>query len=165
MNDVKTSYLLWMACFFGVAGLQRLYNRKILTGLLWLVTGGLFGVGQLLDLVLIPSMVDEHNARARERFGVSPYGIPLQPAVTTVVHDPNSAIPVPARPTREQMMLRLLQAAQTKGGKLSVSQAVLTTEYSFTEVQETLQEMVKMGYVAIENDPETGVVVYDFVEL
>lgn len=37
--------------FFGVAGLHRIYTGKIFTGLLWMVTGGLFAIGTLVDLI------------------------------------------------------------------------------------------------------------------
>ncbi|MEL6322067.1 MAG: NINE protein [Cyanobacteria bacterium J06626_14] len=63
MNNINKSYLLWMLVFLGFAGIHRLYNRKILTGILWLLTFGLFGVGQIIDLFAIPGMVDEYNAR------------------------------------------------------------------------------------------------------
>jgi hypothetical protein len=36
-----------------LAGLQRFYVGKIGTGILWFVTGGLFGIGQLIDVILI----------------------------------------------------------------------------------------------------------------
>ncbi len=54
MNRVGTAYVLWLGGLFGIAGLHRLYNGKIWTGLLWLFSGGLFGVGQLADLLFIP---------------------------------------------------------------------------------------------------------------
>jgi serine/threonine protein kinase len=37
----------------GIAGLHRFYVGKIFTGLLWLVTFGLAGIGQLVDIILI----------------------------------------------------------------------------------------------------------------
>jgi TM2 domain-containing membrane protein YozV len=38
---------------FGLCGLQRFYVGKIGTGILWLFTGGLLGVGQLIDIIMI----------------------------------------------------------------------------------------------------------------
>jgi hypothetical protein len=157
MNDIGTSYLFWLGWFFGLAGLQRLYNKKIATGLLWMFTWGLFGFGQFLDLVLIPSMVNEHNLKVRKRLGLLDTGVPTTPTFhATRVYEP---------PTRDQLMVKLLKAAQTRGGKISVTQGVLDTGSSFAEVEATLQEMVKSGYVCVDNHPVNGVVMYDFVEL
>nr|MBA2747167.1 hypothetical protein [Tatlockia sp.] len=47
----------------------------------------------------------------------------------------------------------------------SVTQAVMDTEASFAEVETTLKEMLKTGYVAIDNHPDSGVVIYHFLEL
>ena len=62
MKSTGTSYLLWLLCFVGVCGIHRLYNGRIITGVIWLLTGGLFMIGQIIDLFLIPGIVDRANA-------------------------------------------------------------------------------------------------------
>lgn len=155
MERKQTSYLLWLTIFLGFGGLHRLYNGKIATGVLWFLTWGMFGVGQVVDLLLIPDMVDEHELRRRAKYGLL-YD-PTQPAVTRTLE--------PAPATQVPLRIQLLKAAQTRGGKLSVTQGVVDTGADFTEVEAELMAMAKKGYAGIENDPNTGAVVYDFHEL
>jgi TM2 domain-containing membrane protein YozV len=58
-------YLLWL---FGFTGAQRFYYGKRVTGLIWLLTFGLLGIGWLIDVFLIPSM----DRQADERFTPGP---------------------------------------------------------------------------------------------
>ncbi len=46
--------LAFVACF-GVSGIHRFYVGKIGTGILWLLTGGCFGIGTLIDIIMIAS--------------------------------------------------------------------------------------------------------------
>jgi hypothetical protein len=175
MNDKATSYLLWAMWLFGFAGLHRIYNRKYLTGIIWFFTWGLFGIGQLIDLILIPGMVDEYNIQRARRLGLHNSGgsLPGDPIHLVISqgqasHAATAYTPSPspsAEPTEQEMMLKLLKAAQTREGKLTVTQAVLDTELSFDQVEQTLRKMVKSGYVETYNDPETGILTYDFLEL
>ena len=56
-------------------------------------------------------------------------------------------------------MIALLKTASTKGEKLSVAQGVMATGYSFTELEETMKEMLKTGYVRVDNHPDTRIVI------
>ena len=39
------AYLLWALCFFGICGGQRFYTGKVTSGLIYLFTFGVFGIG------------------------------------------------------------------------------------------------------------------------
>ena len=162
MNKVGTAYILWLGCLLQVHGLHRLYNGKILTGLLWMFSFGLFGFGQVIDLLLIPNMVDEHNSKLRARQGLLPDGTLSN---QTVIQRVIATSPTPLPPEPNPLLMKLLRAAEARGGKLSVTQGVMETGASFAQVEAALIHMVKVGYVDITNDPETGVVMYEFKEL
>ncbi|HEY9639788.1 MAG TPA: TM2 domain-containing protein [Coleofasciculaceae cyanobacterium] len=178
LNNTGTSYLLWLTCLFGVSGIHRFYNKKPISGTLWLLTWGFFGIGQFIDLFLMPGMVEEHNLRQRAKLGLLPGGAMLSQPTIQLVMSPEmlatatprtqAALEVKPEPkplTQHDIMLKLLKAAQLRNGKLSVTQAVMDTELGFDQVGTAMQEMVRMGYVAIENHPESGVVLYNFLEL
>ncbi len=48
------AYLLWLLAFIGLFGVHRFYTGRWVTGLIWLFTGGLLLIGQIIDLFLIP---------------------------------------------------------------------------------------------------------------
>ncbi len=172
MNNLGTTYLFWFACLFGLAGAHRIYNKKFFSGFLWLFTFGFLGIGQFIDLVLIPGMVDEHNTKLKQQLGLPEAGVPLeQKAIATAVYEPQqklNQVPtsvVSETPNREELMVKLLKSAHDRGGQISVTQGVLDTSANFAEVEATLKEMVNNGYVSVDNHPVSGIVVYKFIEL
>ena len=146
MKEKGTAYILWAACFLGVAGLQRLYAGKIGTGLLYLFTFGLFGVGQFVDLFLIPRMVEDANNRlALEGVDVRQLGRGGARAALTGKRIPR---------TTEEFQVALVQAAMGRGGKLSASEAVSETGRGFKEVKRQLDEMVVNGFIEMDSDDD-----------
>lgn len=65
MKSKALAYGLWCLCFIGFFGIHRLYAGKVLTGIVWLLTAGVFGIGQLVDLFLIPGMIDIANLQTQ----------------------------------------------------------------------------------------------------
>jgi TM2 domain-containing membrane protein YozV len=61
VKSTTVTYLLWLVGGLGVLGLHRFYLGRWLTGLIWLLSGGLFFLGALIDLFAIPSMVRVEN--------------------------------------------------------------------------------------------------------
>ena len=55
-------YLLWI---FGFTGSHRFYYGKPITGTIWFFTFGLFFIGWIIDLFLIPGMDREADRRFR----------------------------------------------------------------------------------------------------
>jgi TM2 domain-containing membrane protein YozV len=61
-KDYTASWLL--LTFLGVLGAHRFYMGKIGTGLVWLLTGGLLGIGWVYDFWTLNEQVDEVNRRS-----------------------------------------------------------------------------------------------------
>lgn len=61
MKSKTTAYLLWFLGLFGILGLHRFYLGKVGTGILYLLTLGLVGVGATIDLFTLGAQVDRIN--------------------------------------------------------------------------------------------------------
>lgn len=51
-NDNK--WILFLICLFlGILGIHKFYQGKIIIGIIYLFTGGLFGIGWIVDIISI----------------------------------------------------------------------------------------------------------------
>ena len=64
----KSRLVALLLCFFlGGLGIHRFYVGKIGTGIIWLLTGGVFGIGWLVDfiMIIVGSFKDKEGAELK----------------------------------------------------------------------------------------------------
>ena len=50
----KNKWIAFLLCLFlGVLGIHKFYEGRILFGILYLCTGGIFGIGVVIDLIIL----------------------------------------------------------------------------------------------------------------
>ena len=146
--DPGIAYILWACGFLGFFGIHRFYTGKVTSGLFYFFTFGFLGIGQFVDLFLIPSMTRERNLYLLYEATVKAHA--EAPKVTLV------------KKTDSDPMLLLLKAAAAQNNVLSVGQAMLATELPIEKVESLLQNALKQGLAYIDNDEKTGAVRYYF---
>ncbi|MEM8673527.1 MAG: TM2 domain-containing protein [Cyanobacteria bacterium P01_G01_bin.67] len=150
--DPGVAYILWTFGLMGFCGIHRFYSGKITSGLIYFFTLGFFGVGQFVDLFLIPGMTKERNLYLLYKATIdsrnnSPQVTLVKPENETKKSDP---------------MLILLKAAASQNNVLSIGQAMLATEMPIDQVENLLNQALKQGLAHIDNDEKTGAVRYYF---
>ncbi|NOY26702.1 MAG: TM2 domain-containing protein [Oligoflexia bacterium] len=58
-KDTGLAYVLWIGGLMGFCGLHRIYMGRYASGIIWLLTGGLCFVGQLIDVFMMPQMLED----------------------------------------------------------------------------------------------------------
>jgi hypothetical protein len=151
--NVGIAYLLWLVSGCGMLGFHRFYLGKVGTGILWLCTGGVCGVGAIYDIVTLPRQVQEANVRyeveARVR-GELGYDRGYAPAYA----------PQPKPEDPEKTVLRV---ARKNGGFVTPGEAALEGDMSVDEARKLLEKMASMGNAEM-RVRSSGVVVYFFPE-
>ncbi|MDP3179452.1 MAG: NINE protein [Spirochaetaceae bacterium] len=160
--NTTVAYILWLISGCGLLGFHRFYLGKVGTGVLWIVTGGLGGIGCVYDAVTMPRQVREANIKAEVRaaidardFGYGPYG-----AAGPAAGPYGAAGPTGPREGSERAILRL---AKRNGGPVTAGELALESELSIDQAKKALEKLVASG-IAEMRVRSSGVVVYFFPE-
>lgn len=135
-SDKGTAYLFWCMNFIGLAGMHRFYLGKPISGALYLLTFGFFGIGQFIDLFLIPGMVETHNLRQY-----------LLPGTTGA-----------AKPTNK-LAVEILKVCRRKNGA-TLSDCVIETEADVSLIKAEIHKLCVEGLLHIDNRDHDGAVIY-----
>lgn len=155
MYSTQTAYLLWLPSFLGVAGLHRLYMGKIGTGILYLLTGGLFGIGTIYDGLTMERQIRE--ARLKRR-------------VSGMVESETDAFSLLERDERlrsassrstESLEHVILRVAKASHGVASPAEVALEANVSAEEARNHLDTMVDKGFAEV-RVRKSGVLTYVF---
>ena len=176
----KSAIVAYLALALGwLAGLHRFYLGKSpfrWLGFFWLAVTTVAIISPtdsyalfipvialpLIDAFLIPGWVRRNNAVREAAVAAVARVAPVPEALEVAAQ----ATPRPAPQKRPaDLRTRLLRTAHRGDGRLTLTQAVMETEADFDEVEGALHALVTAGHIDVDNDPDSGVVLYLFPEL
>lgn len=153
MYSTAVAYLLWILSGFGALGLHRFYLNKIPTGLIWLLTGGLFMVGSVYDFITLPSQVREANLRERYR-----------EALYFEKYNKKRASQERRKIAQASIEQIILKTAKRNNGVVSPSEIALEAEIPLDAAKKHLEDLAENGYADL-RVTKNGVIVFVFPEL
>ena len=147
MYSTGIAYLLWLLSGCGALGFHRFYLGKIPSGLLWMLTGGLGGIGSIYDLITLGGQVREANMRnalygqARRQFRQAG-----SPDNWRYASDAQARVVGREKESLEHVILKI---AKENKGQLTVSEVALGAEISVEEARKYLDTLVTKGFAEL----------------
>lgn len=143
MKDLLISYFMCAAGLFTpLAGLHRFYLDKPVSGTLYLLTWGFFGIGTVIDLIRMPALVDEYNVR-----------LLLLSNANTRLFDSNTRFTSPER--------AILKCANDNNGIVTVPMVTLASGLTMVDAKIELDRLHRDGFCLKDVDEE-GNEIYEF---
>ncbi|MDJ0747763.1 MAG: TM2 domain-containing protein [Xenococcaceae cyanobacterium MO_167.B27] len=147
MRNTGMAYILWSLCFLGFAGIHRFYLGKPFSGIIWFLTWGLFGIGQFVDLLLIPGMVEEKNSELKGR---------LEARNNEQLSSEISPMLIMS-PTH--LILKLL----SEQPEATLADCVLATGEETSKVKVLLEQMQREELITVGNRESDGAIIYRMI--
>ncbi|HSV55822.1 MAG TPA: TM2 domain-containing protein [Magnetospirillaceae bacterium] len=155
--SVPVAYVLWAMSGFGALGLHRFYLGKIGTGFLWFITGGMFMLGSVYDLLTLPRQVRDANIRAV-------LSEALESSSRSFLRDGGRLMGGKAAGGRSESIEKvILRTARRNGGSVTPGEVVLEGDVPLEDARAALDKMAGEGYANM-RIRTSGVIVYVFPE-
>ena len=158
MYSTGIAYLLWLISGCGALGFHRFYLGKVPTGLMWMFSGGVLGIGSIYDFFTLPRQVREANLLQAMHTHGGKQNINTNP--TRYVSDGQARI-VHEKENPERAVLRI---AKENKGIITASEVALAADISIDEARKTLDALVSKGYAEL-RVRQSGTLVYTIPDL
>lgn len=157
-KDSGTSYLLWALGLCGICGLHRFYLGQPVPGILYLLTFGVCGIGQLIDLFLIPGEVRTANLQ-NANGSTNSQNIVVHVGDTT--QKPNHATSKEINKTtqRPKSLDHLILAECTCPDGISLAQIIISTGEPIETVKKAVERLAEQNLLSQELSNE-GILLY-----
>jgi len=166
-KNYPTAYALWCFGFLSVCGIQRLYARRYFSGFFYLITLGFFGIGQFLDLFLIPSMIDEENLKIKALYGYQPNEASFyQTPESIVVTLPKSEAPKAnsedknKKPLADKDIDRAILRTCKDAKGATLAEIFLEVDEEYEKIEGRVQYLMQKNLLMIDNRADDGAVIY-----
>jgi len=174
MKSTGLAYLLCCLGFLGFGGIHRFYLEKPVTGILYLMTGGFFWIGTIIDLIRLPKMVEEANLKWQLRQGLT-INLNLQGSGQYDVFEHHKhgsrhhaarrqyaqQPPAPSLDPEKSLENTILRLARKFQGKLTPLELAANSSLSLDEADKALENIVRKGYANM-IVTDSGNIVYEF---
>lgn len=151
LPDLRHAYLFWLPSLFGIAGLHRFYLGKPFTGILFLATVGLGGLGTIYDALTMPQQVRKARLTMKLDDLLEDDEVPRRTRTPFVGSDRRP-------PSLEQAILRV---AEERHGVVMPSRAALAAGVSPEQARTKLEALAMGGFCEMRVTRD-GMIVYLF---
>jgi len=160
------AYLLWL--FLGIFGAHRFYLEKIGTGILYLLTGGFFGIGWFIDLFTLSGQVDTYNilhgsiggGNNSQNVVVNVTAPAMAPQVST---DQTNTPQITQNSNLKISAEKTILALADKTPIMTLRQIMANTNLEMEEAESAIKKLIAKGMAKEEVD-SSGKSTYTFIE-
>ncbi len=153
------AYLLWAACFLGICGAHRFYLGQVTWGVIYLVTLGFCGIGQFIDLFLIPgqtrhrNLVDKALSEDLKNEAIRQATLTIAGIKATQSYEEQST--QRKAKSKEQVILDILE----NGEWISFGRLCAKSDIAAVEIKKELTKLIELEVIKAGSNDE-GVITY-----